>query len=97
MIKGIRIDYAGGADAGTDVTITEPSGLKRTIVNVENNATPKNVYPVIAATDTAGGNISGHYYQCIGVDSSNLLISVAQAGAALAPAATITIQLVEDF
>jgi len=92
-VLGFRLEYHASADAGTDVTITEPSGLKRTFVNAANNNASKNIFPVQPATDNAGGNISGHYYDAIGVDSSNLLVSVAEAGAALNPAVTVIIQV----
>jgi hypothetical protein len=89
-LLGVVVDYHASASAGTDLTITEISGLGRTLVNLVDTNTDTNLYPVQQATTNTGSAITG-VYNPVYVDSGNLAINISGVGSALIPAVTVTV------
>jgi hypothetical protein len=92
LIMGIFIDDNGAA-AGADVTISEPEGLKRTIltatdVNADTTYNPQNVIQTNAAVATT-------QYNPFYVESNNLKVTVAQGGATVTAAIKVTVLILE--
>ena len=93
FLMGILIDDNGAA-ATVDVTITEPSGLKRTILTGTDVTADTNYNPQ-QAVQTNAAVATGTYVPYL-VDSSNLKVTVAQGGATITNAIIVTVQIAED-
>lgn len=77
LLMGIRLDD-NGADAGVDITISEPFGLQRQIlaktdVSADETHNPQQLVQTTAGVDTT-------FYSPFYVESSNLKVTVAQGG-----------------
>lgn len=93
LIMGIRLDYHASAPATTNVTITEDSGMQRTILTRSASATDAIFYPVVQQHDTSAAPIAGQYGQ-IYVNGAELIVSVTNSNA-LTPAIVVSIDVLE--
>lgn len=74
LLRGVRITFGASPTAGTDTTLTEISGMTRTIHTFTDVVAAANVFPA-AAVQGATDFFMPHY-----VDSANLKVTVAQGG-----------------
>lgn len=95
MLLGIRLDYHASAAAGTDVVISEPYGLQRTILTRTNANADATFTPQSAVMDTTGTAIASSYTPFY-VESSNLQVAVAETGGALTRAVVVTVLILEE-
>lgn len=91
-LMGVRVDD-NGADAGVDVTLSEPYGEQRTILAVTNVASDTTYNPTRLMQDTAGadGTQRTHFL----VRSNNLKVTVAQGGATITDAIKVIVDILE--
>lgn len=87
-LMGVRITFGASPTAGTDTTLTEISGMTRTIQTFTDTVTATNAFPA-AAIDGADDAYLPHY-----VESSNLKVTVAQGGSA--KTVTVGVLIKED-
>jgi hypothetical protein len=73
-LMGIRIEFGASPAAGTDTTLSEITGLKRTLHTFTDTAAAANAFPAAAIAGATDAFLP-HY-----VDSSNLKVTVAQGG-----------------
>lgn len=92
ILMGVLIDD-NGADAGADITISEPYGLKRTILAVTNVASDTTYNPQ-QEIQTNAAAATGLYNPYL-VNSSNLRVVVAQGGATITNAIKVTVLILE--
>jgi hypothetical protein len=93
FIAGIRVDYHADAPATTDLVVSEVGGLNQVILTLADQKTDGIWYPerdVHGDDGVAIASASALYY----IDGQ-LSVSIAQCDA-LAPAATVTVQVIED-
>lgn len=91
LLMRVRATYSG-ADAGTDVTLTEPSGIQDTLCTITNNNSTTIRYPTYEQEDT-DGNGTG-IRQNFRVEAGNLLVTIDEAGSG--GIVTITVDILED-
>jgi len=94
LVLGARLEYGGTPDAGTDVTITEPNGLKRTLLTASNTGTAATYNPQEEIQDNTGTGVG--QYRPFHVNMTNLLVTVADAVVSTSDAVTCVIYLLED-
>lgn len=93
ILAGILLDDNGAA-ATVDITVSEPNGLKRTILTATDMTSDTNYnpqQPIQTNAAVATGLYSPYY-----VDSTNLKITVAQGGTSVTNAIIATVLIVED-
>ena len=95
LLTAVKFDYSASTDAGADTTLTEISGLQRTLITKSNSATDFTAYPRIQATDSGGTAIAGAY-EFARVDSANLKVTIAQGGATVTDAIRVIVDILED-
>jgi hypothetical protein len=93
-LRGVFVDDNGAA-ATLDVTITEPNGLKRTILTATDVTSDTTYNPEWQVQTNAGVAVTGAY-RPFRVESSNLLVSIAQGGNNIASAVIVTVDIEED-
>lgn len=93
LLLGIHVDDNGAA-ATVDVTINEPAGLKRTILDVDDVTSDTNYNPQ-NPTQTNAGVATGAYAP-YHVDSTNLKVTIAQGGTSVTAAIIVTVSIAED-
>lgn len=86
VLRGVRIEFGGSPTAGTDTTLTEPNGLKRTIATWTDTVTDGTSYPAVEITGSTDAYMP--YY----VDDTNLLVTVAQGGDTKTVTVTVLIE-----
>lgn len=94
LLMAVKFDFAAGTDAGADTTLTEPQGLGRTIATETDSKTDITFYPQVASTDNEGAALTGVYQHML-VDSSNLKVTIADGGNAVAGAVKVIVQVIE--
>lgn len=86
-LVGLRVEFGATPESTTDTTITEPSGLQRTIQTWTNQSSDVTAHPAALIAGATDAYLP--YY----VDSANLLVTVDEGG----DTKTVTvIALVED-
>jgi len=93
-IEAIRLDFNASADAGINVTITEPRGVVRTLLDINTSNTDATYHPRIQAQNTSGAGET-EYSQRPYIETDNFLVTVDSAGAELTSAVTVIVQLIE--
>lgn len=93
ILMGILVDDNGAA-ATVDVTITEPSGLKRTILAVTDVTSDTNYNPQQEIQTNAG--VATGLRSPYRLDSTNLKVTVAQGGTTVTAAIIVTLDIYEE-
>jgi len=88
FVEAIKVDFAAGTDAGADTTLVDHLG--RTLVTITNSKTDIWIYPRLEETSNAGVGLGTYTRPLV---NGGLTLTIAQGGATVTDAVTLTVQL----
>ncbi len=92
LLTGVKIDYHASAPATTDVTITESSGMARTLLTRTSSATDGVFYPSAQQHDTAASTVTS--YTPFDIKGDYVTVTIAECDA-LTDAVVVTLHTLE--
>lgn len=97
-LKGIRLEYGGTPDAGTDVTIAEAAAdsMERTLLSRQNSGTTATLNPQNEVHKAADGSSASFWEPFYLEGKSTITVTIAQAVINTANAVTVTLLVDND-